>query len=116
MANTPKPATRKRGGKGPRSKHLPQRTCISCREKGDKRGLIRIVRTPDHAVEVDPTGKRNGRGAYLCHRRECWDRALAGSALNRALNTEITKETQEELGKFAAALDNGMSDRMAATS
>src|SRR6478735_7944116 len=68
--------TRKRH-KEPRSKHVPQRMCIACREHDVKRGLYRIVRTPEGAVEPDPTGRRNGRGAYLCGRAACWERALS---------------------------------------
>jgi predicted RNA-binding protein YlxR (DUF448 family) len=103
--------------KGPRPRHVPQRTCVSCREKGDKRGLIRIVRSPDHTVSVDPTGKKNGRGAYLCHKRSCWERALSTPLLGRALNTDITDETRSELEKYAATLDDSeSSDRTAAAS
>ncbi len=58
--------------KGPRPKHVPQRTCVVCRSERGKRELVRIVRTPDGAVRVDPTGKVAGRGAYLCKARPCW--------------------------------------------
>src|SRR5436190_17132085 len=68
------PARKKRKGLKPR--HIPQRTCIVTRQTGDKRGLIRIVRTPEGHVEVDPTGKKNGRGAYLTADRAIWERAL----------------------------------------
>ncbi|HAX26093.1 MAG TPA: DUF448 domain-containing protein, partial [Chloroflexi bacterium] len=68
MAN-PSPSTRSR--KGPRPRHVPQRLCIACREHDAKRTYVRLVRTPEGTVEVDPTGKRNGRGAYLCRRRSC---------------------------------------------
>lgn len=57
-------------------KHIPQRTCIGCREVEAKRGLVRIVRTPDGHVVADPTGKKAGRGAYLHKERECWEAAL----------------------------------------
>jgi predicted RNA-binding protein YlxR (DUF448 family) len=56
------------GGKPGRRRHIPRRTCVVCRATGDKRALTRLVRTPDDGVHVDPTGKRNGRGAYLCDR------------------------------------------------
>jgi predicted RNA-binding protein YlxR (DUF448 family) len=52
-------------------------------------------------VEVDPTGKRNGRGAYLCRRRSCWQRAIDGNALARALKTDIDDETKAELREYA---------------
>jgi predicted RNA-binding protein YlxR (DUF448 family) len=103
--------------KGPRPKHVPQRTCVACREKGDKRGLIRIVRSPDQSVAIDPTGKANGRGAYLCHKPSCWERALSTPILARALNTDINADARTELEKYAATLDDQeSSDRTAATS
>jgi predicted RNA-binding protein YlxR (DUF448 family) len=109
------PARKRR--KGPRSRHVPQRTCVACREKGDKRGLIRIVRSPDHRVSVDSTGKANGRGAYLCHKPSCWERALSTPILARALNTDINADAREKLEKVAATLgDESSSDRTAAAS
>ncbi len=72
-----------------RPKHVPQRTCVACRDKDAKRTLTRIVRTPDGQIEIDPTGKRNGRGAYLCTQASCWQRALTTPVLARALKTEI---------------------------
>jgi len=60
-------------------KHIPQRTCVACRQTRPKRELIRIVRTPDGIIRVDETGKANGRGVYLCRNRTCWDKAV-GSA------------------------------------
>lgn len=75
-----------------------------CREHTAKRALIRILRTPEGQVEVDPTGKKNGRGAYLCDRPACWDRAVTSNVLARALNTELTHETLNELRRFAASL------------
>ncbi|NJN97822.1 MAG: YlxR family protein [Anaerolineales bacterium] len=57
-----------------RPKHKPQRTCIICREVKDKRDLIRVVRTPAGQLMIDPTGKANGRGAYLCRQTGCWEK------------------------------------------
>ncbi|MDM8529345.1 YlxR family protein, partial [Anaerolineales bacterium HSG24] len=54
------------------AKHQPQRICIACRQKIDKRLLLRIVRTPEGEFIVDPTGKVNGRGAYICQQPACW--------------------------------------------
>jgi predicted RNA-binding protein YlxR (DUF448 family) len=88
-------------GKQPgRPKHIPQRTCVVCRRQYDKRRLTRVVRTPDSGVVIDPTGKRNGRGAYLCDQPECWDKALRqASILNGALNAQLT---EVELAAIAA--------------
>ena len=85
-----------------RRKHVPQRTCVGCREVLPKRTLIRIVRLPD-GVQVDPTGKQAGRGAYLHDRKACWERALKG-ALAQALKTELTTADRAQLLAFAAEL------------
>jgi hypothetical protein len=85
-----------------RRKHVPQRTCVACRQVLAKRALIRIVRRPE-GVLVDPTGKLAGRGAYLHDRRSCWERGLKG-ALAHALKTELTAEDYERLRAFAAGL------------
>lgn len=74
---------------------MPQRTCVACRETGDKRSLIRIVRSPQ-GVTVDPTGKAAGRGAYVHDQRSCWDLALHGP-LERALKTKLSDEEREIL-------------------
>ena len=83
-------------------KHVPQRTCIGCREVLAKRTLIRVVRGPD-AVQVDPTGKMPGRGAYLHDRRSCWERGMKG-ALASALKTELSSSDRELLLAFMAGL------------
>jgi uncharacterized protein len=70
-------------------KKLPQRTCIGCREVKSKRELIRIVRTPDGSIVMDPSGKANGRGAYVCPRTDCFQTALNSKRLSKALNAEI---------------------------
>src|SRR5262245_32646958 len=74
--------------KGPRPKHIPQRTCIACRRTDAKRGLLRVVRDAEGHVTLDPTGKRAGRGAYLCHDLVCWEQALKRHALARALRLD----------------------------
>ena len=85
-----------------RVKHLPQRTCVGCRETLAKRSLIRIVRTPQ-GVQVDPTGKLAGRGAYLHDRLSCWERGLRG-ALTHALKTDLTQAERAQLEEFAHSL------------
>ena len=84
-------------------KHVPQRTCVACREVNDKRSLIRIVRTPD-GVAVDPTGRMPGRGAYLHDSKDCWEKALKRGVLARSLKTEISPEDVETLLSFAENL------------
>ena len=77
-----------------RPKHIPQRTCGACRQKSDKRQFTRIVRT-ENGVVLDPTGKRNGRGAYLCDQPACWEKAVRKGLLNTALNTHLTAEESD---------------------
>ncbi len=90
--------------KVPRSrKHVPQRTCVGCREVEGKRALIRVVRTPEGRVEVDPTGKRNGRGAYVHAQPECWAEALRGK-LEQALKATLSGDDRHALETFAGGL------------
>ncbi len=83
-------------------KHIPHRTCVGCREVQPKRTLIRIVRGPN-GVEVDLTGKKPGRGAYIHNQQSCWEYALKGS-LAKALKVQLTAEEQEQLLAFAKSL------------
>ena len=85
-----------------RVKHVPQRTCVGCREILPKRKMIRLVRTGE-GVHVDPTGKLAGRGAYLHDRRECWERGLKG-ALAHALKTTVTADDRARLEEFMNSL------------
>ncbi len=78
-------------------KHIPQRTCVGCREVKTKRELVRVVRTPDGNIELDSTGKKNGRGAYVCPTRDCWEKALTGKQLERTLRSTLSEENREEL-------------------
>jgi predicted RNA-binding protein YlxR (DUF448 family) len=82
---------------------VPQRTCVACRERDAKRAYVRLVRTPDMRVEVDPTGKKNGRGAYLCRRRACFNRAADGNALEHALKIAIDDATRTMLRDYASS-------------
>lgn len=86
-----------------RRKHAPQRTCIVCRTVRPKRELVRLVRTPAGVV-VDETGKRSGRGAYICRRRECWENPSVRRKLEHALRTTLTPEAESTLREYAAKL------------
>jgi len=85
-----------------RVKHVPQRTCVGCRETLPKRQMVRIVRTAD-GVRVDPMGKVAGRGSYLHDKHECWVRGMKG-ALAHALKTELTAEDRARLEEFMKTL------------
>ncbi len=86
--------------KSGRRRHVPQRTCVGCNTVWPKRELVRIVRTPEGEVLVDETGKLNGRGAYLCRQRVCWETALARKRLEQALNVTLTDATVEQLRNY----------------
>ncbi len=72
-----------------RPKHTPIRTCVACRTSGDKRGLLRVVRLPDGTVAFDPTGKSNGRGAYVCASEKCIALAKKQKKLDRSLKATV---------------------------
>lgn len=101
-SNSTKPG--KSGTQSPRPRHVPQRTCIACRDKTNKRALFRIVRTSDGQAEVDLTGRKAGRGAYICDTPACWERATKTSLLDHALKTELNPETKNVLRSFAATI------------
>lgn len=84
-------------------KKKPQRTCVGCRVVQDKRSLIRVVRTSDEGVQIDPKGKLHGRGAYLHDQKTCWQKGLKGG-LSRALRTQLTENDIERLSNFMKEL------------
>ena len=86
------------------ARRVPLRTCVVCRTKTAKRDLVRIVLTPGGTCVVDETGKQPGRGAYLCHRPECWERAVSGARLSHALRAEISGTDREHLATVGAML------------
>jgi uncharacterized protein len=82
-------------------KHVPLRSCTACRETKPKRELIRVVRVSDDRVEIDRTGKKNGRGAYFCPAQECWELGRKKRALNHALEMTVSADNWEEMLAYA---------------
>lgn len=82
-------------------KKVPLRMCIVCREMHPKKSLLRIVSSREDGVSVDLTGKKSGKGAYLCRNAECMGKAKKTSALKRAFEREIPEEIYGELEKYA---------------
>ena len=80
-------------------KKIPQRQCMGCRERMEKRQLIRVVRTPDGQVQRDFSGKVNGRGAYICPKADCLKKAQKAKALDRALEITIPDEIYDRLAR-----------------
>jgi predicted RNA-binding protein YlxR (DUF448 family) len=85
-------------------KHVPQRTCVACRQVRAARELTRIVRLAGGAVELDEKHKKSGRGAYLCSSKACWETALSKKLLEHALKTEIEDEEKEALWQHCGSL------------
>lgn len=78
-------------------KQIPQRTCIGCNEKKDKTELIRIVKSPEGEISVDKTGKKPGRGAYICDNGNCLEKVIKSKRLSKVLETEVTSDVYEYL-------------------
>ena len=86
-----------------RAKHVPERSCVVCRTKRPKRELTRVVRTTEGTVTVDPSGRLNGRGAYVCREAACWSDGAFRPRLKAALKVEITEEANKVLADYARA-------------
>ena len=86
-----------------RQRHIPERSCIACREKKAKRELIRLI-CNDGVVEIDLKGKGAGRGIYLCPMRGCWETGLKSNRLEHALRTDITFENRQALVEYGQSL------------
>ncbi|MBE3596054.1 MAG: YlxR family protein [Hydrogenibacillus sp.] len=78
-------------------KKIPIRRCVACGNQRPKRELVRVVRTPEGEIVLDPTGRKNGRGAYVCPERNCFEVAIKKKQFQRALEVEFTPEIVERL-------------------
>lgn len=94
-----------------RRKHVPLRSCVACHERRAKRDLIRIVRTPEGAIEVDSWGKRAGRGAYVCRDPSCWQAALEPRRLSRALKCSVS---EQDVATLKALIASSLADELPA--
>lgn len=101
-----------------KQRKVPLRKCVACQEMMPKKELIRVVRTPEGEVMIDLTGKKSGRGAYLCGKLECFKLAQKNKALDRALKCQVSPEIYAQLAKdfvsveeqFLAAKDSDEDD------
>lgn len=78
-------------------KKLPLRKCTGCNEMKDKRNMIRVVKTKEGEFFIDKSGKANGRGAYICPSKECFEKAAANKGLERSFKIKIPQETYDAL-------------------
>ncbi len=90
-----------------RNKKSPMRKCVGCQEMKNKKEMIRIIRTAENEFMLDATGKRNGRGAYICPRKECFDRAVKSRGLERSFKQAIPEEVYESLEKEMREIEPG---------
>ena len=88
----------------PGARPEPQRTCIACREVKTKKELVRLVRLADGTIELDETGKTNGRGAYICRKAACWEQALQGNRLEHTFRSTIKQDDRDRLKARASSL------------
>lgn len=89
------------------AKKIPLRMCTGCGEMKPKKQMIRVLKTPEDAIVIDATGKKNGRGAYLCCSLECLQKAIKTKGLERSLKVNIPKELVETLEKEMILLESG---------
>ncbi len=82
-----------------KSKKIPMRMCLGCREMKPKRELVRVIRTPEGEIKLDVTGKASGRGAYICRSAECLKQSIKTKALSRAFDTAVGDEVLQALEK-----------------
>ena len=87
-------------------KKSPQRQCVGCGEMKDKREMLRILKTADGEITLDATGKKNGRGAYLCFHRACLEKAVKGHGLERSFKMAVSSEIYEKLRKELEAIES----------
>jgi len=78
-------------------KKIPKRKCIGCGEMKNKSDLVRVIRTEEGVIEIDGTGRKNGRGAYICNSKECLAKAIKSKGLERSLKVPIPDEIKERL-------------------
>lgn len=86
-----------------RQKYMPERTCVACRETAGKRELVRLV-SSGQLVEVDPKGKKPGRGVYICPRKGCWETALKNNRIEYGLRTKLSEENRQVLLEYGKTL------------
>ncbi|MFC7372210.1 RNase P modulator RnpM [Fictibacillus iocasae] len=84
-----------------KTRKIPMRKCVACQEMKQKKELVRIVRSPEGELSIDLTGKKSGRGAYLCHTEECIELAKKKNTLKNHLKSQVSTEIYEELLKGA---------------
>lgn len=86
-------------------KKVPQRQCIGCGEMKNKKDMLRVIKTPEGEILLDATGRKNGRGAYICPSAECLKKAVKSRGLERSFKMAIPMEVYESLEKEMESID-----------
>ena len=81
------------------AKKVPLRKCTGCQQMKSKKEMLRILRTPEGSIVLDTTGRKNGRGAYVCYSADCFEKAVKNKGLERSLKCKVPEETYESLKK-----------------
>ena len=87
------------------NKKVPMRKCVGCQEMKSKKEMMRVLKTSEDTFELDATGKKNGRGAYLCFSKECFEKAVKNKGLERSFKQAIPQEVYESLEKEMTELE-----------
>lgn len=87
------------------TKKIPMRKCVGCQQMKNKKELLRILKTAENEFVLDATGRKNGRGAYLCFSKDCLQKAIQSKGLERSFKQSIPKEVYEKLEKELDKLD-----------
>ena len=88
-------------------KKIPMRQCTGCREMRSKREMIRVIKTAENEIGIDATGRKNGRGAYICPNMECLKLAMKNRGLERSLKTAIPESVDQQLEEEMSHIDKG---------
>ena len=86
-------------------KKIPMRKCVGCGEMKSKKEMLRVIKTPEDLIELDSTGRKNGRGAYICFSKECLLKAVKNRGLERSLKISVQKEVMEKLSEEFDAVE-----------
>ena len=87
------------------TKKIPLRKCTGCQEMKNKKEMMRILRTSEGEIVLDTTGRKNGRGAYVCCSMECFEKAVKNRGLERSLKVRVPEETYENLKKEIESIE-----------
>lgn len=88
------------------AKQIPLRQCIGCREMKPKKEMVRVIRTQENEVCLDATGRKNGRGAYVCANSECLNKAIKSHGIERSLKVEVSNDIYEAISKELSELEH----------